>query len=202
MVSVFFFFFIFYFFFHPLATPRYLMRPNEHVPFVDLIYNQSLFTVFHFTICWRITHEIADFINEHLNPNYLFYATPTHKPDEENWDDIKDEICAAWGEGIRANPNRAAAPGSVEVIPNGWKEDHKVVDRLQSNIRDRGYNNVAVIAFSLNKSTPLRKLVNSTANDIPWYLMDTENKCQRELSDNKVFIHSVYTNEQHAIFLL
>jgi len=52
----------------------YLINPEKY--FGDLVYKNGGFQLFHLTISWRITHEMADWINTYLNPELLKYAYP------------------------------------------------------------------------------------------------------------------------------
>ena len=65
------------------------------------------------SICFRITHEMAAWINKHLNPNNL---NRVREPWPGWFDSVKEQIAAWWGDGIQANPARPPAPHSVEYF--------------------------------------------------------------------------------------
>jgi len=131
------------------ACVDYLTRPSHF--FGDFTREKS-FRTRHLSICWRITHEMADYINESLNPCNLEHSFP------EWWADNGKKVTAWWGKGIRAAPNRAPAPDSVEII-RGWGSRH-AINKCKVMFRDYGNDEVALISYSLkNSRSPIYALV-------------------------------------------
>ena len=72
---------------------------------------QAHFVAHVFRTCYRITHEMAAFINTHCHPKFLKYAI-TKDPDW--WAKHGSFLLETWGDGIKADPKRGPAPGSVK----------------------------------------------------------------------------------------
>lgn len=131
------------------ATTDYLVNPERY--FSEVTYD-SLFLTKHLSICWRITHEMAHFINTNLNPTFLRYSSP------EWWKDHGHTVTAWWGAGIQASPFRAPAPGSVAVF-HGWG-DYKVIKHAKDMFKVYGNDEVAFLALSLkNEKSPIFKVI-------------------------------------------
>lgn len=128
------------------ACCDYLLQPQTYfAPYV----HPMPFVTRHLTICWRITHEMAQFINTKLNPTMLQYTSP------EWWKTNGDIITALWGIGIRANPNRAFAPGSVVYYKTARFSDSRCVSEANVMFDMFGNDDVALLGFSLKNRTPI-----------------------------------------------
>lgn len=98
------------------ATDRYLtdstryFGPWCHTPHFQLL---------PLSISWRITHEMAEFINEYVNPLKLQHAVSPAW-----WQQNYAKLVAFWGPGIRASPQRGPAPDSVEWIEGALAKAH------------------------------------------------------------------------------
>ncbi len=92
------------------ATMQYLVEPQRY--YGDLLSGDVVLK--HLSISWRISHEMAAFINQYCNPTFLAGATPTSW-----WEKHGDCITALWGEGIRAAPTRPADPDSLQYVAHG-----------------------------------------------------------------------------------
>ena len=130
------------------ATCEYLVRPAAH--FGPLLYEGS-FTTLHLSICWRISHEMAAWINEHLDPTNLRHTYPAW------YEEHGAQVEAWWGKGIRANPARMPAPGSVKVIKG--RKTKQAVFEASKMFADFGSDQVALLAYSL-KGRDVRAIVN------------------------------------------
>lgn len=131
------------------ASTDYLTRPSHY--FGDWSRSKP-FRTRHLSICWRITHEMADYINESLNPCNLEHSYP------EWWKENGARVTAWWGKGIRAAPQRAPAPDSVEIV-RGWGSRH-AINQCKVMFRDYGNDEVALISYSLkNSRSPIYALV-------------------------------------------
>lgn len=93
------------------ASCDFLVNPEKH--FGELC-RSPRFVTRHLTICWRITHEMAGFINSHLNPCNLQHAIKG-----QWWSRNGPKIRAWWGSGIKANPQKPPAPDSLQIL-RGW----------------------------------------------------------------------------------
>lgn len=132
------------------ATCDFMMYPRKN--FGELCHEDA-FTTHHLSICWRITHEMARFINAHMNPCNL-----KHSVSPEWWKENGDKIAAWWGKGIRANPKRGPAPDSVKIV-RGWGS-REIVQETQRMFDQFGNDEVALLAFSLKgEKTPIRAIV-------------------------------------------
>lgn len=72
-------------------------------------FNDITFVNLHLSISFRISHEMAEYINTNMNPNVL--AEKYEFTDKE-----KQQISFWWKHGIKANPKRKAEPNSVKVV--------------------------------------------------------------------------------------
>jgi len=101
------------------ATDLYLSNPSSH--FAAYLAS-PLFTRLHLSVCWRITHEMAAFVNTHLDPRLLRFAYPEWYAQHREW------IETWWDRGIRASPLRPAEPGSVVLVTG--KQFDSVIEML------------------------------------------------------------------------
>jgi hypothetical protein len=135
------------------ATSDFLVDPSKYF---GQHCRSPTFEIHHMSICWRITHEMAKFINKHLNPcNLGLSLTEEQMP---WWEANKNHIAAWWGPGIRANPKREPAPNSIKIV-RGWGT-REIVDLTEEMFRTYGNDEVALIAYSATgERTPIRAIV-------------------------------------------
>ena len=88
------------------ASCDYMMRPHEHF---GALVRDAPFVQCHLSICWRITPEMAEYINTRFHPRHLADAAPTW------WLERGDEVLAWWGDGVKSG--KPSAPGSVTEVP-------------------------------------------------------------------------------------
>ena len=87
------------------ASTDYMLCPERYfasdpgVPFERM----------HLTTCWRITPEMAAWVNTHLHPRHLALTVAP-----EWWATHGPQLLELWGEGIRAG--KPSKPGSVAVM--------------------------------------------------------------------------------------
>jgi len=147
------------------ATLAFLSEPEKHF---GALLNTSKFLTRHLSISFRISHEMASFINTNLNPNNLQYSV-----DESWWHENKERISAWWGRGIFADPRRKPDPNSVKII-RGWGAKDAIVaaKKLFSNY---GNDNVALLSFSLKGTkSPIHTIVDKLgkADSENWVVLD------------------------------
>ena len=178
------------------ANAEYLSRPQKH--FGTLCHTLH-FVTRHLTICWRITHEMAGFINSHLNPCNLRLAVPGTW-----WSQNGQRIEAWWGKGIRANPRRPPAPGSVKVI-RGWGA-REAVKQTKKMFQQFGNDEVALLAYSLKgERTPIRAIVDKLgkADDENWAVLHGASQGGKVLKGKRLAstIHRMKGLERKGIVL-
>lgn len=147
------------------ATTDFLTQPDAH--FGPLLARQGAFVQLHLSVCWRITHEMAEFINDNLNPCNLKRTYP------DWWREHGATVRAWWGPGIRANPARSRAPKSVRVV-HGWAAP-QAVHACQRMFARFGNDGVALLAHSLkNSRSPLHLLVDKLGKreSENWLILD------------------------------
>lgn len=133
------------------ASCDFMIYPRKNF---GALCREDAFATHHLSVCWRITHEMAKFINAHLNPCNLKYSVSP-----EWWLENGEKITAWWGRGIRANPKRKAAPDSCKIV-RGWGS-REIVQETQKLFDAYGNDEVALLAFSLKGDrTPIRAIVN------------------------------------------
>lgn len=179
------------------STIKYLVDSERHFgPWLA----QPLFVTKHMTICWRITHEMAEWINRNLNPNLLKHAYP------EWWEVYKNLIASWWGHGIRANPLRPASIGSVHYEQElmFWNSIESVEKAMQTKIlawiqslyQKYGNDQVVLLGHSLKYNTPLQQVVDSlgkTQNE-NWLVLLDEGEFNR---DEKLFCNKRVASTIH-----
>lgn len=98
------------------ADEDFILRADEK--FADVC-SPVQFKHFKLSISFRISHEVATWININLNPNNLVRARLQGQSDADAsrwWQKYGDDIRAWWGDGIRANPMRPAEPDSLKYV--------------------------------------------------------------------------------------
>lgn len=142
------------------ADERFILEAHER--FADVA-AAAPFKRFKLSICFRITHEMAKWINAHLNPNNLGRATA---PPSWRFEDYRRQIADWWGDGIRASPQRPSAPGSVtfrnrSVIPY-LRRKEIVIGEMTGLLVQYDSNSFALLAYSLsNPDSPAQTLTNN-----------------------------------------
>ena len=78
---------------------QYMMHPDRY--FGDLVAGGT-FRTLPLNICFRISHKMAGWVNEHFNPILLkpFFSA-------EMWHELGRHLILWWGTGIQADPSRA-----------------------------------------------------------------------------------------------
>lgn len=142
------------------ADERFILEAHER--FADVV-AAAPFKRFKLSICFRITHEMAQWINLHLNPNNLNRAMA---PSWWRFEDYRQQIADWWGTGIRANPQRPSAPGSVTFCngyePYTWPRYERVINEMIDVLVQYDSNSFALLASSLSDpNSPARTLTNN-----------------------------------------
>jgi len=167
------------------ATDKFITSPKEY--FGTFCYETD-FAICHLSISWRISHEMAAFINSNLNPINL-----QHSVDPTWWQEHGDKIIAFWGKGIRASPNRPPSPNSVKII-RGWRNS-EAIKQAKAMLQTFGNDNVAFLALSLKSPrSPIRSIVdklgkNDTEN---WILLDGKQNASEEIIKGKCIAATIH----------
>jgi superfamily I DNA/RNA helicase len=130
------------------------------------------------SVSFRITHEMAQWVNTNLSPVLLKYAYPTWFEENAFW------ITSSWGDGIRASPTREAAPASVKYVTCDWAMLPEFAHELRA-LFDRYPASAILLALSLKgsgdesgtgkgKKKPLVALL-ELMSDVPWLLSSEKN---------------------------
>lgn len=161
------------------ASDEYLIHPERCF---GALCETPTFLVRYLTISWRITHEMAEFINTNLNPCNLALSHPSW------WAEHGERIAALWGKGIRANPARRRAPDSLQII-RGWGAKG-AVQAAQVMFRRFGNDQVALLAYTLSgQRTPIQAIVDKLGRhrNENWVVMDgTQGNSEEVMSGKRV----------------
>jgi hypothetical protein len=177
----------------------YLLSPQEYFGTNDK------FHVFHLSICWRITHEMADFVNRHVNPHTFQHTHPKW------WAQNGHLVTAWWGSGIKANPARPASPQSVEyhtvstssqvshyhhISANYVGLDRSILELIQAQYKKYGQD-VTMLCFSIKTCPHIKACVNelSKLEHENWLVMDenyVESSDKKKLTQNKRIISTIH----------
>jgi len=153
------------------STVDYLLEPEVYFkPWVCNNNKSVPFALRHFTICWRITHEMAEWINENMNPLSLRFSNPTW------WKTHGKQIEAWWGAGIRADPNKPPHPNSVEYI---HADNHELTRIIGELFKTYNGSEIALLCFSLNsEKSPMRRVVDTFGlkESENWLIMNGESQ--------------------------
>lgn len=152
--------------------------------------NKQPFTMFRLSISWRISHEMAEFINTNLNPLAMrcFIRDDLHNDFKKWWDDHEASYRAAWGDGIHASPYRLPDSDSVVILSDSgcrynreikkWIPDpkSKIKTHVDKIISEYGNTGIVLLSTSVRSNTPLSGYVNATCamNDENWLVLDDE----------------------------
>lgn len=168
---------------YPVSDDKYMLHAEAH--FGDVLPHNSSFKYFHFTICWRITHEMAAWINENLNALHLRHAC------DPKWATRCADIMQVWGDGIRANPSRGAAPGSVVYL--NCRTTFKSLVAATDDCFDRyGPSGCAVVSRAVNsKFTPTKRLV-SMMGHRDWEVLCKDSPKRKEIDPSKYIAASIH----------
>ena len=155
------------------ADCDFLLQPQKH--FAPYVY-PSPFVTHHMTICWRITHEMAEFINTKINPHTLQHTSP------EWWKANGPVISVLWGVGIRANPTRPPAPGSVVYYLAKKFSDPRCVAEATALFKMYGNDHVALLGSSLKTKTPISLCVDKLGKGQTenWIVLSSESEFKNE----------------------
>lgn len=155
------------------ADCDYLLQPQKY--FSQYIHPAPFLTR-HMTICWRITHEMAEFINTKVNPNTLQFTSP------DWWKTNGETISALWGNGIRANPKRPPAPGSVVYYTAKRFTEPRCVAEATSMFKMYGNDHVALLGSSLKTKSPISFCVDKLGKGDTenWIVLSSESEFKSE----------------------
>jgi hypothetical protein len=135
------------------ADCKYMHEPDTFFrPYI----HASPFQILHMNTSYRISHEMAAYVNENLSPLNLRFALS-----DKVWKEWGPILTAWWGDGIRANPERALDPDSVVYqkvkihTPAGITEINKISKLLNTY----GQEQVALLSKSTGTSTPINKVI-------------------------------------------
>jgi len=166
------------------ATDMYLQEPKKY--FGELCHTDS-FVTHYLSISWRISHEMAAFINTSLNPCNLAYSHP------EWWEKNREKITSWWGKGIRANPGKKPDPNSVKVI-RGWGS-REVVRETKQLFDHFGNDEVALLSFSLKgERTPIRAIVDKLGkgSEENWCVLDGKSDSSQDVMKGKRIASTIH----------
>lgn len=139
--------------------------------FQDLAFNKIPFKWMHLSISYRISHYVANFINEHLHPKFIQKVAST-----EYWTLYGDFILQAWGsKGIQASPDRMQCEHDhpVRIIPNGWsKKDQDLITQM---IMVSKPDEVVLLSHSVT-SGPMHKYVSETNQLLDWHVTSNDDE--------------------------
>lgn len=138
------------------ADSTYMHNPEQH--FGSLVHPTS-FKLMYLSISYRITHEMAQWINDKLSPVNLKMCLS-----EKMWEEWGPKITVWWGDGIHANPNRGPCPNSViykSVNLYSPTKSAKEIESVRQLILEYGPENVVLLSKSIGSNSPLNKVVES-----------------------------------------
>ena len=193
------------------AKEEYLLEADK---MFGGIVKDTPFDLLKLSICFRITHEMAAWINKNLNPNNLNRV----REHRYGWfDSVKEQIAAWWGNGIQANPDRPPAPHSVEYFQrNRYKGKMLAVtlEKIMEIFSEYDTDSSALLSPSIvtNDNSPVRIITNKmktiNGNKQSWYHDCTIQKTDSDSPDirqNKRIastIHRFKGREKDAIVLV
>lgn len=135
------------------ADCKYMHEPDTFFrPYI----HSSPFQILHMNTSYRISHEMAAYVNENLSPLSLRFALS-----DKVWEEWGPTLTAWWGDGIRANPNRPLDPDSVIYqkvkihTPAGVTE----IKKISQLLNEYGQEQVALLSKSTGSSSPINRVI-------------------------------------------
>lgn len=104
----------------------------------------------HLSYSFRISHEMAEFVNTYLNPNILVKKLPNMFTPEE-----KENIEFWWGNGIHASPYRKYDPDSIRIV-----EKSELKPALTELYANSERSDTIVLSYTLAKRSPAEHFSN------------------------------------------
>ena len=145
------------------SSPEYIDSPS--------VYFGGVFTRMHMSTSFRITPEMADWINSRVNP----LSVKRHYP--ETWEREGEHITASWGTGIHASPTRDRGEGVVHVTFDFYKHPlpTTLVDTVDRYIRLHGVESVLILTDSAypGATHAVTRLLNRF-EEHPWIILNSE----------------------------
>jgi hypothetical protein len=139
------------------ASWRYMSDPQTH--FGDLL-KEPQFEEHHLTVCWRITPEMSDWINTHLNPQNLKNVVPAAW-----WDEHAQLIERWWAGGLRSG--RPSRPGSVLTFAEG-EDDAALVAAVRAGLTSRAPGSCAILASTVRYPTATVRTLMEELPELHW----------------------------------
>lgn len=141
------------------ARVEYMDDPSSH--FGDLL-SSPLFEERHLSLCWRITPEMAEWVNANLDPRSL-----VHSVAPEWWHAHGAKLARWWGDGVRSG--KASAPGSVVHVSN---ERTAVFEAMQSALAAHEPEQCALLCLSVRRN-PLVASILDAFSSTQWAVAAT-----------------------------
>ena len=141
----------------------YMINPTLF--FKDYVTNNGIFERFKLSICFRITHQIADWLNKYMHPKHLqFFMSKT------KWEKIGPYLLDCWGtKGIQAIKDGPP----VDYFVTNW--NYGPLSRyLHPFYKKYSVEDIAILCYSgQSKKSPLWKLLNllselNKPNEVNW----------------------------------
>lgn len=196
------------------ANVMYLVNAQLHF---GLVVKDAPFKHVRLSICFRISHEMADWINTNLNPMNLRYAQQ-----EDGWFEKHKEILETWwADGIRANPSRPRDPDSFKFFRRsdyfpmygGYNAEGATIDVIQSLLSEHDIEKTVILGLVITESNynPVRLITNQLRSlqqdSCPWYIDGgpKSNEVDENVRKNKRLastIHRFKGRESDGVVLL
>ena len=164
------------------SSPAYMDHPESH--FGGTFWRASISTSF------RITNEMAMWINKYLNP---VKGIAHHFPQE--WSKIGTEVTEAWGTGIHAHPSAKGPPVDFHQFNLYQSAIPSVVcETIREHVRKYGKDSVMVLVHSckITSRHPATRLINQLGDRQDWIVLDGEFRETDELLLNKGVVATPY----------
>lgn len=183
------------------ANVKYLVDAELHW---GEIVKDAPFKHVRLSICFRISHEMAEWINVHLNPNNLRDA-----PQETGWFNRHKQLIETWwADGIRANPKRPRDADSMKFFRRsehfakygGSDMKEATTDAIRCLLEKHDIEKTVILSSSITKSgnSPVR-LVTNWLQDLnyescAWYIDggETSNEVIAKVRKNKRLASTIH----------
>ena len=141
------------------SSTQYLVRPQE--------WTQRDFVNCKLSRSFRLTRQMAEFINTHLDPRKMKDHYPKY------WSQHGDIITDKWGDGIEGNKEGETVK---DIDVDGYNPPVAVIDELLKIICSGKPEDTTLIVSSTDKdkNTPMAKLINRLT-DHNWYIQKSGN---------------------------
>ena len=175
------------------SSDCYLLHPDKY--FGEQV-SGGEFHQKNISISWRITPDMADWINHNLHPRALKSAKDTPQW-EKWWEENGPPLLKSWGSGLKGNPKKRKRKSSsgedVEMFVSEFCCGETLLHRINKLYKTKQDDELALLAYSLkSQNSPTQVLTRKlgSAQSENWAILadlgNSEKMTDEELSGKRI----------------